>query len=67
MANSLEVRNERDVGTRHCERVARRCADHLPRVGPMDEGMPRFGVRRHSVGTALCECAAAVDGAVSGW
>ena len=60
----LELSCECDVGTRHSEHVARRRADHLPVLGPVDKGVTAGWRGGHRARTAFRKCATAADRAV---
>ena len=60
----FEMSRQRGVRAGHGERVARRRADHLPVLRPIDKAV--IAVRRsgHRDRTAFRKCAGAADGAV---
>ena len=62
----LEVGCQRDARAGHVEGVARRRADHLRVLRPIDKGVAAFRRRGHRARTAFRKCACAADGAVGG-
>ena len=60
----LEVSCQRGIGAGHSERVARRRADHLRVLCPIDKAVTAVWRGGHRDRTAFCKCATPADGAV---